>query len=210
MTPSPVWRLPVGRLLVGLALLGGGGAGFAAWAEDAPRLMPSRDVDITYRVLSGEKPVIERVRWLAAEEIERIDPHGKGYILGRSAYMIIDHRGKTADIIDPKTRTVTATVNPVAGELAEIENAKLMPLGAATVAKLACQIWQAEISAKVEREICLTEDGVLLRVRNGDQTVLQATSVTYHHIGTKIFEIPANYKAAANAQAIPGASYGGP
>ena len=172
--------------------------------------MPSRDVDITYRVSSGDKPVTERVRWLAAEEIERIDPHGKGYLLARSAYMIIEHRKKTAEIVDPKTHSVTATVNPVAGELAEIENAKLTPLGSATVAKLGCQVWRAEISAQVEREICLTEDGVLLRVRNGDKTVLEATAVKYHHISSKLFDIPPDYQAGSNAQAVPGAAYGGP
>ena len=198
------------RYLVWLALFLCGGAGLAARADETPRLMPARDVDITYRVSSGEKPVTERVRWLAAGEIERIDPHGKGYLLARSAYMIIDHHSKTADIIDPKTHTVTVTVNPVAGELAEIENAKLTPLGSATVAKLACQIWRAEISDTVEREICLTEDGVLLRVRNGDATVLEATAVKYHHISSKLFDIPADYKAGANAQAVPGTSYGGP
>ncbi len=198
------------RYLVWLALLAGGGASFAAWADETPRLMPSRDVDITYRVSSGDKPVTERVRWLAAEEIERIDPHGKGYLLARSAYMIIEHRKKTAEIVDPKTHSVTATVNPVAGELAEIENAKLTPLGSATVAKLGCQVWRAEISAQVEREICLTEDGVLLRVRNGDKTVLEATAVKYHHISSKLFDIPPDYQAGSNAQAVPGAAYGGP
>ncbi len=198
------------RYLVWLALLAGGGASFAAWADETPRLMPSRDVYITYRVSSGDKPVTERVRWLAAEEIERIDPHGKGYLLARSAYMIIEHRKKTAEIVDPKTHSVTATVNPVAGELAEIENAKLTPLGSATVAKLGCQVWRAEISAQVEREICLTEDGVLLRVRNGDKTVLEATAVKYHHISSKLFDIPPDYQAGSNAQAVPGAAYGGP
>ncbi len=198
------------RYLVWLALLAGGGASFAAWADETPRLMPSRDVDITYRVSSGDKPVTERVRWLAAEEIERIDPHGKGYLLARSAYMIIDHRKETADIVDPKTHSVTMTVNPVAGELAEIENAKLTPLGSATVARLGCQVWRAEISAQVEREICLTEDGVLLRVRNGDKTVLEATAVKYHHISSKLFDIPPDYQAGSNAQAVPGAAYGGP
>lgn len=205
MSRHALWRA------IWLALLGTTGVSLAAAAADeAPRLMPTRDVDITYHITSGGNPVVERVRWLAADGIERVDPHGKGYILGRSAYMIIDHPKKTADIVDPKTRTVTATVNPVAGELAEIENAKLTSLGTATVAKLTCQIWQAEISDKVEREICLTEDGVLLRIRDGDKTVLQATAVRYHHISSKIFEIPANYKAAANAQAVPGGAYGGP
>ncbi|MCA7120217.1 MAG: hypothetical protein LGL72_12575 [Acidibrevibacterium sp.] len=203
-------RGPVCWPLVGVALLAAAGASLAARADEAPRLTPSRDVDITYRVLNGDKPMVERVRWLAAEDIERIDPHGKGYILGRSAYMLIDHRGKTADIIDPKTRSVTVTVNPVAGELAEIENAKLTPLGDATIAKLPCKIWRAEIAVKVEREICLTEDGVLLQVRDGEKTLLEAQSVTYHHLSSKLFNVPPNYKASANTQALPGTAYGGP
>ncbi len=193
--------------LFSLVLLAGTGVGFAAFADDAPRLMPDRDVDITYRVTSGDKTsgktVTERVRWLAADEMERIDPHGSGYLLHRSAYMLIDHRKKSADIIDPKHRLVTSITDPVVGELAEIENAKLMPLGTATVAKLSCAVWHAEIAANVEREVCLTGDGVLLRVRDGEKTLLEATAVKYHHISSKLFDIPPNYTAAPTAKSAP-------
>jgi hypothetical protein len=45
-----------------------------AGAEEPTRLLPARDVDITYDVtLPSQSRVRERVRWLAGEQLERVD-----------------------------------------------------------------------------------------------------------------------------------------
>src|SRR6516165_8304550 len=58
--------------------------GPAARAEP-PQLLPMRDVDITYDVMLPSQPrVRERVRWLAAERLERVDgPHNSTTIFNR-------------------------------------------------------------------------------------------------------------------------------
>src|SRR5580704_1521737 len=41
---------------------------------ESPQLLPTRDMDITYDVTLPSQPrVRERVRWLAAEQLERVD-----------------------------------------------------------------------------------------------------------------------------------------
>ncbi len=42
-------------------------------AQEQPQLVPTRDVDITYKITRPHQPtVIERVRWSAGEHLERV------------------------------------------------------------------------------------------------------------------------------------------
>jgi hypothetical protein len=52
---------------------------------EPPQLLPTRDVDIAYDVTLPSQPrVRERVRWLAAEQLERVDgPHKSTTIFNR-------------------------------------------------------------------------------------------------------------------------------
>ena len=62
-----------------------------AGAEQPPHLLPTRDVDITYDLTLPSQPrVRERVRWLAAELLERVDgPHKSSTIFNRRTHEII-------------------------------------------------------------------------------------------------------------------------
>jgi len=57
---------------------------------EPPQLLPTRDVDITYDVTLPSQPrVRERVRWLAAEQLERVDgPHKSTTIFNRRTHEI--------------------------------------------------------------------------------------------------------------------------
>jgi hypothetical protein len=74
-------------------------AGAPLRAEDSPVLLPTRDVDVTYDVTRPQKPrVRERVRWLAAEHLERVDASGR-------ATTIFDHEAHAITLLTPATRT---------------------------------------------------------------------------------------------------------
>ena len=62
-----------------------------AGAEQPPQLLPTRDVDIIYDVTLPSQPrVRERVRYLAAELLERVDgPHRSTTIFDRRTHEII-------------------------------------------------------------------------------------------------------------------------
>jgi hypothetical protein len=58
---------------------------------ESPQLLPTHDVDITYDVTLPSQPrVRERVRWLAAEQLERVDgPHKSTTIFNRRTHEMI-------------------------------------------------------------------------------------------------------------------------
>ena len=62
----------------------------AAMAEQQPKLMPTRDVDIRYDVTRPQEPKVrERVRWLASEHLERVDATGRSTsIFDRDAHAV--------------------------------------------------------------------------------------------------------------------------
>ncbi len=52
-------------------------AGSGSRAEEQPKLLPTRDVDVRYDVTRPQQPKVrERVRWLAGERLERVDASG--------------------------------------------------------------------------------------------------------------------------------------
>ena len=83
------YYLPI-RCLLATAVLASLLVGPVARAE-SPQLLPTRDVDITYDVTLPSQPrVRERVRWLAAEKLERVDgPHKSTTIFNRRTREII-------------------------------------------------------------------------------------------------------------------------
>src|ERR1700689_2707155 len=79
---SPLRSLPS----LGLALLI---VGSTAGAQERPQFIPTRDVDISYKMTRPNQPVIvERRRWLAGEHLERIDGPDK------SAKIFDRHKGE--------------------------------------------------------------------------------------------------------------------
>jgi len=73
--------------------------GLPARAQAQPVLAPTRDVDITYEVTRPHQARIrERVRWLAAEHLERIDGPDK-------SVTIFDRKGNEITLLIPATRT---------------------------------------------------------------------------------------------------------
>ena len=78
------------RRLAPIAVLASLPVGWVARAEP-PNLLPTRDVEITYDVTLPSQPSVrERVRWLAAEQLERVDgPHKSTTIFNRRTREII-------------------------------------------------------------------------------------------------------------------------
>ena len=87
---------PLTRPALVLALLL---VGALAAADEQPKLLPTRDVEISYDVTRPQKPKVrERVRWLAAEHLERVDASGR-------ATTILTTRPMRLRLLTPATRT---------------------------------------------------------------------------------------------------------
>ena len=159
-----------------------------ARAQDRPQTTPTRDVDITYRVTRAGQTLQERTRWLAAEEKERVEPPG-----AEESYVLIDRRAHLMEVVNTQSRTVLDMPTPTADPLSPGPQARFTRIGEDTVAGLGCTEWQSAVGTLPRTSLCLTADGVLLRLRSGTSTLAEAIAVQYAPADDAAFRIPADY-----------------
>ncbi len=159
-----------------------------AAGPDRPLLRPSRDVDITYRAAAASQ-VEQRVRWLAASQIMRIDPPGPG------VYVIIDYVARRMSMVRDATKSVVEMAAPdsIGEVMGTGGSAGYVRRGEATVAGLACTEWQTVDRDSRPALVCITADGVLLRASTPDQPLVSAVSVNYAPQDPAAFRVPADY-----------------
>lgn len=158
-------------------------------AQEQPELLPTRDVDITYRVTRPHQPKIEeRVRWSAGAHRERVDgPDGSATIFDRDANEIT--------LIIPKSRTYRQLEGEPRGPIEPEKGAVLTRGGDGKVAGFACTEW-SWVEEGEKHTVCATPDGVPLRLAIDDTTVVEARTVTYHKQKPELFEVPPGYSPA--------------
>ncbi len=179
-----------GARLALLALAGG-----IAAAQDRPNLLPTRDVDITYRITrAGEPRQRERVRWKAADELERVDIPG-------GAISIFDHKTHYVTVLTPATHSYLKLRSRARGPVEPARDAPLTRGGEATVAGLGCTIWNwTNPEDQAPFSTCVTGDGVPLRLRENGNTVAEAVSVQYGKQDPKLFEVPSGYEPSVASE----------
>ena len=161
----------------------------AASAEEQPNLVPTRDVDIRYEVTRPQQPKVrERVRWLAAERLERVDASGR-------STSIFERDAHAVTLLTPATRTFRK-LEHVPRRPSEPEQGAVLARGAdATVAGLPCTDWSWTEDDE-RHTACATADGVILRLVVDGQTFIEARSVKYAPQKADLFRVPANYTPA--------------
>ena len=152
---------------------------------EAPQLLPTHDVDVTYDVALRSQPrVRERVRWLAAEQLERVDgPHKSTTIFNRRTREIIH-----LSLADRTFRQLDMPRRPE-----EPAPEVILKRGSeSVVAGLHCVNWSWTEDVET-RTVCLTEDGVLLRFLIDGKPVSEARSVSYRGQPAELFQVPRGY-----------------
>lgn len=177
------------RGLLSVAVLAFLLAGSPSRAEEMPRFLPTRDVDITYDVTRPHQPKIrERVRWLAAEHLERVDGPDK-------STTIFDRNTHEITLLTPANRSYRK-FEGAARRPPEPESGVALKRGKeAVVAGLHCTDWSWMEDAETHT-ICTTPDGVLLRLVVDDNTIMQARSVSYRAQKADLFQVPRDYAPA--------------
>ena len=170
--------LPLAAILASLLV------GPVAKAEP-PQLLPTRDVDITYDVTLRSQPrVRERVRWLAADQLERVDgPHKSTTIFNRRTREIV--------LLSSANRTFRQLDMPRQPEEPAPES-RLKRGNESVIAGLRCINWSWTEDVET-RTVCMTEDGVLVRFLIDGKTVSEARSVSFHPQSAELFEVPPGY-----------------
>ena len=159
-----------------------------ALAQEAPRLFPSRDVAVTYRV-SGAGPMQEvTMAWAAAPRLMRVELPGMGYTIadfaGQKGFMVMQM---------PQPMVMDIPMAQAAGHVRALEAARFTRLGTDRVAGVACTNWRHE-GPQGSGTGCFTDDGVLLRSQGAAQGIqggLEALNVSYGAQDMARFQRPA-------------------
>lgn len=168
-----------------------------ARAETPPLLVPTRDVDVVYRMPlppgappSASAPT-QRLRWHIADRRLRVDPPGEG------VFMIVDYAARRMQMVEIGPREVIDMPTPPSLGAAAPFGARFERLGEATVAVTSCTEWRTTDMQDSPTTVCLTPDGVLLRAASGGRVMIEATRVRYESQDTVLFRIPDGYRHVA-------------
>jgi len=187
---SKLRRLPPIAALVFLL------AGTRSWAEERPRFIPTRDVDIVYEVTREEQPSFrERVRWLASVRLERIDGPG-------TSTVIFDRKANELTLLNDASRTYSQLDGASPWPIRPEQDAALIRGAESVVAGLRCAEW-SWIESDETHTACVTTDGVLLRFAVNGKTSVEARSVSYGAQAPELFQLPAGYAPAFLAPEAP-------
>ncbi len=149
------------------------------------QLLPTSDVDVVYDVTLQSQPrVRERVRWLAAEQLERVDGPQK-------STTIFDRRTHQMVLLESGDRTFVQLDMPRQPS-EPAPKATLERGNESVVAGLHCVDWSWTEDTET-RTVCITADGVLLRFLVDNKTVSEARSVAYRPQPAELFQVPSNY-----------------
>jgi hypothetical protein len=158
-------------------------------AEEQPQLLPTRDVDVTYNVTRPHQPKVrERVRWLGADHLERIDDSGR-------STTIFDRNSHEVTILVPASRTYRKLDGSPRQPLEPEPGAVVKRGNDAVVAGLPCTDW-SWVEDVETYTVCATADGVMLRLAVDGQTYVEAHSVKYAPQKPELFQVPPGYTPA--------------
>ncbi len=164
-----------------------------AWAQDRPATVPTRDVDVTYRIGSPEPngpPLAQRMRWSVAAAKLRVDPPTPGL------YMIVDYRAHRMAVVRTAERAVLDAAAPAAG-LPGQSGGSYTRRGADSVAGLGCTDWETIDTSGRAATVCMTADGVLLRASQAGVPLLEAVAVAYAPQDPAAFVPPDGFRHVA-------------
>jgi hypothetical protein len=157
----------------------------------APAMRPLRDVDVTYRVPvpnTENTSLLQRLRWSVALGRERVDLPTSGN------WVVVDTRAGTVTMVhDDSRQVIEVPAAPGSVLPGPAPGADAQRVGAATVAGVSCTEWRTRDTIGRETVACLTADGVLLRAREGERTLLEAVEVRYAPQDESVFTVPRGY-----------------
>lgn len=167
------------HLAAALLVLGAG----EALADDAPYTFPRSDVAVTYRVAGN---LTQTLRVSAASGRERVDAPGGGLSMVTDTVagtvLVLDNAGHRYEELPAPPGTVDARGRRAQGAYRK--------RGAAVVAGLACTEWDTTDGAGRPVTLCITADGLMLRIRNSEATLAEAIDVQRAPQEASLFAVP--------------------
>jgi hypothetical protein len=160
---------------------------------DEPLLLPTHDVDVTYRSTAGTQVLQQRMRWSVATQSMRIDPPTTG------VYVIIDYLTRRMSVVHDQEKSVVDMAAPagMANVPGSTPAGKFVRRGDAVVDGVDCREWDTTDRTGQPADICVTNDGVLLRAGAQGHPLVSAVNVQYGPQDPALFRVPADYARKA-------------
>ena len=170
--------------------------GSATTAQERPQLVPSRDADISYKITRPNQPaIVERRRWLAGEHLERVDGPDKSTTIfdrNKSEVILLNAAKRTFRKLEGSGRRPP---EPGAGGVLR-RGAELV------IAGLHCAEWTWTEDTETHT-VCVTPEGVLLRLVIDGRTIIEARSVQFAPQKAELFQVPPSYVPALAPEGAP-------
>ena len=178
------------RRVVSAAALASLLAGSPLGAEERPpSLLPTQDVDISYQITRPDQPkIVQRRRWSASDRLVRSEGPDKSTTL-------YDRDAHEITVLNPKNRTYVKLEGSLRQPLDPEKGKTLKRGGDSLVAGLHCTDWSWTEDAETHT-VCLTPDGVMLRLVVDGKTAMQALSVKYGRQPAELFRVPPDFTPA--------------
>jgi hypothetical protein len=174
--------------LAGAALLALLALGHPASAEETPRIMPTRDVDVIYRIAGPNGLLEQRLRWGVSLGKLRVDPPTPGL------FVVIDIASHVVQAVREGDHSVVITDSGNQAMPGVAPSGTFARKGRDKVAGLDCVLWDTKDTTGRIITACLTADGVLLRAEADGLVLVEATDVRFVPQSEAVFRIPADYK----------------
>jgi hypothetical protein len=163
-------------------------------AAAVPRIVPTRDVTVTYNVRPRDHAPIEvRVSIEAGGARLRITAENL------PTAFLVDRRSHMATILLPMLKMFTTVPLGQDDPEAMLQNAQYERHGREMLAGRSCTDWTAD-SERGHASACITEDGVILRAdaqnHHGEIGSVLASTVQYGRLPPSLFDRPAGFSDA--------------
>jgi hypothetical protein len=189
-----------------------------ARADNAPMIHPSRDVAVEYRSgaaqpngaqpgAAAEPGRVVTMRFSSKTDRIRIEgASGRGFV-------ILDPGAGVMTMIMQEAHVYAERpADPGMIAMFQATSASFKKTGSDTVAGVACTTYDATFNEH-SGQICLTNDGVMLRARSADadhQRELEAVTVTYAKQPADLFAVPAGFQKLDTSSMPHGMNMGPP
>lgn len=157
----------------------------AAWADDAPPLLPTRDVVVTYKQVGHGGPRDIKISQRAQSSIMRVETSGQ------PGYLLVDRQSQRASaVMEAQGYYLDMSANRVPQQGQWPDDKISFTRGKDdVVAGQGCTNWDYK-TARGNGTACVTADGVLLRILALSGNGLEASQVSYEPQSPSRFTAP--------------------
>lgn len=171
-----------------------------AVADQMPSLIPAHDVSGTYLFTTNNGPKTMTVEYSKAVNVLRLNPQGG------TGYILYDFTAKDAKMVMPQMQRYMDQPQ-IAGRAASIQGSgngddvSVAKGGSETIAGHDCTDYTATDHTKgTSSTLCVTDDGVLLKMSSSEGDSAVAQSVSYAAVPEADVQVPPGYSAFAMPQ----------